>query len=165
MGNENRFYRQKPFVRGLIKGGIIAAILLLGQLLFSGCGNEDYEHFPREIQTFLNTYFPGQGVAGFQESAGTYTVNLDNSASLVFNPALVWTAVYGNGNTIPTQFLYDQLPGPLYDYIETTDNLNEVFSIVRDAGIYTVTFHGYIIAYNVATEEITPVVTDPSAHS
>lgn len=157
MNTNDRSSGIKPFIRGMIKGGIIAAILLIAGMLFSGCGNDDYKHLPREIQTFLNTYYPGQGVSNFQESAGMITVNLDNSASLVFNPAMVWVSVDGNGNTLPGQFLYDQFPHTLYNYIETTDNLQEIFSVIRDSGIYTVTFHNYVIAYNSVTEEITPV--------
>ncbi len=157
MDIHERYSKQKPFVRGMIKGAIVAVVLMIAGLLFSGCGNDDYDHLPREIQTFLNTYYPGQGVSTFQESAGTITVNLDNSATLIFNPSLIWISVNGNGNVLPRQFLFDQFPSPLYDYIETTDNLDEVFSAVRNAGIYTITFHNYIIDYNSVSEEITPV--------
>jgi hypothetical protein len=52
----------------------------------------------------------------------------------------------------------------LYDYIETTENLGEVYSVTRDTGIYMVIFHGYIISYNVSTGDIQPVVTGSGAN-
>lgn len=130
----------------------------------SSCSDNDFNDLPREIQQFISQYFPGQGVSGFSESAGTYTVNLDNSASLVFNPSLVWTTVEGNGSPIPQQFLFDQFPSALYDYIVTTDNLGEVYAVTRNAGVYTVTFHDYIISYNTTTGDIQPVITGPGAN-
>lgn len=130
-------------------------------LTFYSCGNDNYKELPPEIQQFITTYFPGEGISGYNESAGTYTVNLDNSASIVFNPSLQWVTLDGNGNSLPRQFLFDQFPSTLYGYIETTDNLGEVYSVTRNAGIYTVTFHGYIITYNTVSGEIRPVVISP----
>ncbi len=145
------------FNRLLSRVKSMTTILIL-MLAASSCGNNDYNDLPREIQQFINQYFPGQGVSSFDESAGTYTVNLDNSASLVFNPSMIWTAVDGNGSPVPQQFLFDQFPSVLYDYIVTTGNLGEVYAVTRNAGIYTVTLHNYIIDYNVATEEIRQIV-------
>lgn len=144
------------FVRGMLFPLVMAVAL---SVVTSACGDDNYKELPREIQQFVTEYFPGLGIAGYNESAGVYTVNLDNSASIVFTPALQWSTVEGNGNTLPQQFLYDQMPKPLYDYMVTTGTLDEVFSVTRNAGVYTVTFHNYIISYNVATEEISPVVT------
>lgn len=148
----------KGMARGAVKGGIIAIIALLGMLLFSGCGNDDYNELPRQIQTFLNTYYPGEGVANFNESDGTYTVNLDRSATIIFNPDLIWISIDGNGETIPTQFLYDKLPSPLYAYIVSSDNLNEVYSVSWNAGIYQVKFLNNAITYDTVTEEISPLI-------
>lgn len=145
------------------KRSLLLAVLLTVCIGLCGgltsCGDDDFKSLPREIQQFISQYFPGQGVANYNESAGTYTVNLENSATLVFNPSLKWTTVDGNGNTIPQQLIFDQFPSQLYDYIETTDNLGEVYAVSRNAGIYMVTFHGYIISYDVASGKITPVVT------
>lgn len=133
---------------------ILSIIIALGT---AGCGNDDYDHLPREIQQFVNLYFPGQEVGGFNESGGSYTVNLTNSATMVFNPSLAWITIDGNGNSLPDIFLYDQFPKPLYDYTVTTDNLHNVYAVTRYGGVYTVTYHDYIIAYDVATEKISPV--------
>lgn len=132
-------------------------------IVLDGCSTDDYKHLPEEIQQFIDQYFPGQGVANYSQSAGTYTVNLENSASIVFNQSLDWTTVDGNGSPLPEEFVYDNFPQTLYEYIETTGNLKEVYSVSRNAGIYTVTFHDYIIAYNVATETITPVTDGQSS--
>lgn len=139
-------------------------MLLIIVLTANSCGNKDYDNLPREIQQFISQYFPGQGVTAFNDSGGSYTVTLDNSASLVFNPSFVWTTVDGNGSPIPQQFMFDHFPSDLYDYIITTDNLGEVFAVTRDSGIYTVTFHNYIVEYNVATGKITQVVTGPDGN-
>ncbi len=143
---------------------ITAVALIIGAgALTTSCGDNDFNDLPREIQQFISQYFPGQGVADFSESGGTYTVNLDNSASLVFNSSLIWTTIDGNGSPIPRQLVFDQFPSKLYDYIETTENLGEVYSVTRDTGIYMVIFHGYIISYNVSTGDIQPVVTGSGA--
>lgn len=159
------------FFTHLHKGKLqaIARIVLIITALATGltnisCGDNDYNDLPREIQSFISQYFAGQGVSSFSESGGTYTVNLDNSATLVFTPSLIWQSVDGNGNTIPRQFLFDQLPSTLYDYIETTDNLDEVFAVSRDAGVYLVTFHNYRVSYSTKTEEIKPIVSGPDSN-
>lgn len=134
-------------------------IMTLSGLSLSSCGHDETSQLPREIQQFISKYFAGQGVSSYDESAGSYTVNLGNSATLVFNSSLVWIAVDGNGGTLPQQFLYDEFPAILYDYIITTDNLANVYSVTRDNKVYTVTFHNNIISYSIANGEIKPVVT------
>lgn len=135
-------------------------IVLLAGLSVTSCGSDEADKLPDEIQSFISVYFPGQEVENYTESGGVYTVNLRNSATLTFNATPVWIGVDGNGNVLPTQFLFDELPSGLYDYIETTDNLNEVFYVKRASGIYTVSFHNYVIAYNSANGDITPVVSE-----
>lgn len=145
--------------RGAVKGGIIAIIALLGLLIFSSCSdNDDFNNLPRDIQSFLSEYYPGQSVASYNESGSTYTVNLDHSATIIFNAEHVWISVNGNGETIPTQFLYDKLPSTLYSYIVDADNLNSVYSVSWNAGIYQVHFLDSAISYDTVTEKITPLI-------
>ena len=153
----------KGELRAIARAVLIIMAVSAGLTTVS-CGDNDYNDLPREIQSFISQYFAGQGVSSFSESGGTYTVNLDNSATLVFTPSLIWQSVDGNGNTIPRQFIFDQLPSTLYDYMETTGNLDEVFAVSRDAGVYLVTFHNYMVSYSTKTGEITPVVTGPRAN-
>lgn len=154
----------KKRLLAFVKTLLLLVTAISANLAAVSCGDDDYNDLPREIQSFISQYFAGQGVANFSESGGTYTVNLDNSATLVFTPSLIWQSVDGNGNTVPGQFLFDQLPSPLYDYIETTDNLGEVYAVSRDAGVYMVTFHNYVVSYSTRTGDITPVVTGPEGN-
>lgn len=135
---------------------LFVSLLIIMSAVFSGCTKDEFDHLPEQIQTFLNTYYPSQGVTSFIESGGVWTIHLDNSATLTFNASSVWTMVDGEGSTLPTQFLFDQLPDPLYQYIVTTDNLDQVYSVSRKDGTYTVTFHDYIVTYDTATETVSP---------
>lgn len=148
----------------IIRMLLLMTVTLTTTASLSSCSDNDINDLPREIQQFINQYYPGQGVADFHQSAGSYTVNLDNSATLVFTPSLIWQTIDGNGGTVPQQFLFDQFPQKLYEYVETTENLANVYAVSRNAGIYTVTFHDYIISYDTVTGEISPVVTGPDVN-
>jgi hypothetical protein len=139
---------------------LVMAIVAATIFSVTACNDDnDYDSLPLEIQQFLTLYFPGDKIGEVIPYEGGYIVNLQNSATLTFNASNAWVKVDGNGNTLPSIFLFDQLPSQLYENIIITDNIAEVYSVSRKDGVYTVAFLNYTIAYDSATDEFTPVVT------
>ena len=101
-------------------------------------------------------YYPGVSIQNFTLKEGEYTVNIEHSATIIFNNEYVWTSLDGNGITLPQEFLFDHFPKALYDYIVDTENLNEVYSVTRTPNIYTVTLHNYVVEYNISTGTVNP---------
>lgn len=137
----------------------LSAILTLTALttLLTGCtDNEPSESvaLTPEINHFISLYYPDTSISSSYLSNGVYTVNLHDSASLQFNSANEWTKVDGRGATLPEIFLYDCLPSKLYQYLESTSNLNEVFSASRSATSYTLSLLDSTVSYNISTTDI-----------
>lgn len=140
----------------LRKSKIILFVMAL--LTLTACSDDDFNDLPREIQTFINTYYPGESVSDFYESSTGISVYLKNSATLRFDADNRWTGIDGNGNVLPQMFMYDHFPQALYDYLVTTSTLNQVYSVTRNSGDYTVTLHNQIITYSAASGEVKPYV-------
>lgn len=80
---------------------------------------------------------------------------------MTFDKNYEWTDVNGNGVVLPQQFLYDKLPGKLYEYIESLEAQNSVYRVVRTSTLITVTLLDSQLTYNQDTGDITyPSVTD-----
>lgn len=122
----------------------------------TSCSNDTAETsaLPGEIATFVSRYFPEIGVQAYSFNNGVYSVQLHNSALLQFNASMKWTDVDGRGNVLPEIFLFDEMPSPLYEYLETTDNLNGVYNVSRNNLIYTLTLTDSYLTYDIATGEV-----------
>lgn len=126
----------------------------------TSCSDDNmWGELPDEIQKFLATYFPEQGVTDFTESNGTYRVKLKNSAAMVFNKSYLWTSVNGYGTPLPEIFLFDEFPPALYEYLTVTDNLKAVYSVTRDSSSYVVDLLNSTISYDRSSGDISPVVS------
>lgn len=117
--------------------------------------NNDFDQMPSQIQSFVSEYYPGISVADYSFDDGTYHVTLSNSAYLRFNSSISWITVDGRGATLPRQLLYDQLPTILYQYLETTSNVGDVYSATRTTAIYTLSLLDSTVVYDIATQKIT----------
>lgn len=137
---------------------LLAAIFAIsGSCVLTSCDDDDdYDKLPRQIQDFISMYYPGVSIQNFTLKEGEYTVNIEHSATIIFNNEYVWTSLDGNGITLPQEFLFDHFPKALYDYIVDTENLNEVYSVTRTPNIYTVTLHNYVVEYNISTGTVNP---------
>ncbi|MDE6495338.1 MAG: hypothetical protein K2L30_03775, partial [Duncaniella sp.] len=72
--------------------------ILMGLILMGACSNSLWDELPSPIARFIAEYFPGSGIKSYDiGNDSTYHVRIDNSVSLVFNQALDWTVVDGNG--------------------------------------------------------------------
>jgi hypothetical protein len=124
-----------------------------------GCGeNAAYEELPQPIKTFIAMYYSEVGVEQYQFTDSTYTVTLQNSAMLTFDAELKWCAIDGRGSILPDIFLFDEMPSHLYQYLQSTANLDEVYAAERTATTITLRLLDSVIAYELATERITYLV-------
>ena len=127
-------------------------MLLVGATLWACSDNEAYDELPAPIVTFITKYWPNPVIDSYvQPSADEYEVVIKNGPSLTFDGNYSWTEVDGNGLPLPQIFLYDQLPGTLYDYLEAGSYLGSVFKVERDSQTYSVELLNFDIKYDVAT--------------
>ena len=124
--------------------------------VFTGCSNNDlYEDMPRQIQTFINQYFPNSQLESFVSSDKSYRAIIKDGPGMTFNADCNWTSVNGYGEVLPQVLLYDQLPPDLYQYLQETENTHNVFSISRNSDFYSVVLLDYTLRYDIATGKIT----------
>lgn len=111
---------------------------------------------PQAISDFIDLYFPLQDVDHTTHTdQGRWVVQIHNGATLTFNAEGEWLIVNGNGSTLPQQMIYDQLPDPLYDYIESMEQQAAVYYVERNNLIYSVTLFDARLRYVIATHQIT----------
>lgn len=137
-------------------------IMCLALLAGLGSCDDSYDFNAPEgkIQTFLNQYYPG--VATESKSTlpdGDIQVVLKGSATILFDSTGSWLSVDGNGVTLPSVMLYDQLPPKLYNYIEEMEDTEGVYRMSRNSTDYTVEFLDSIIQYVISTGDITYVTS------
>lgn len=133
--------------------------LLLGvmALALGGCTSHEevYNDMPQDIKNFIAQYYPNSAVKSFTETDERYRVVIDDGPTIVFNKACSWEMLNGNGSVVEQNFLFNELPPEMYEYLQSTDNLNEVFSVSRDKSDYTVVLLNSTLTYNISTGKIT----------
>lgn len=140
----------KANIRLLLPIAIIAA-------LFSACDEPDvWNKVPAAVSQFVQKYWPGQDLSyATTEKDGGTQVTIQNGPTIEFDTNGSWTSIKGNGSTIPSMLLYDQLPDPLYRYIEQSEATNGVYNLSRTSTIYEVTLLNTVITYTISTSQIT----------
>ena len=135
----------------------ICSLLLLSIVVMMGaCHDDAWESVPTPIMDFLTKYFPLNEVQSYtDDNKGTLTVQIKNGAKIVFDDNYGWMHIESNGIPLPSQVLYDELPAPLYNYIQEMEQTQSVFGLKREASTITVYFHDTAVNYNIATERIT----------
>lgn len=129
--------------------------LIFITLFMCGCSDNGlYDELPPQIRNFLAKYYPNTAVDSYTHNSNVYHVKLKNSAGLTFDNDYKWEAVNGYGVALPQVFLYDQLPPELFDYLQETENLNNVMSAEKSAWVYTVALVSDTVTYNVNTGRI-----------
>ncbi|MDE6384401.1 MAG: PepSY-like domain-containing protein [Paramuribaculum sp.] len=134
-------------------------VLMITIVMMGACGNNAWDELPSPIAKFVSEYFPYGEVASYVVTDKGSTVKIRNGAELTFDTDYNWTKVNGRGATLPQQFIYDQLPSELYDYLE---------AIETDEGIYCVTRDGQIIVVELLDSKVeydgtTGTISYPSA--
>lgn len=136
---------------------LFSLILGIMVLAFGACSSNDevYNDMPQDITEFVAQYYPNTKVASFTETDATYRVVLDDGPTIVFDKTCQWEKLDGNGSVVVQNFLFDELPPELYEYLQNTDGLNQVFSVTRDSKDYTVVLLNQTLTYNISTGKIT----------
>lgn len=143
-----------------MKHKYLTFIVTLTALLFccSSCSYDNDKYFsrlPRKIADFITDYYPNPTVDTYTDSTDGYYVGLKSGPGFYFNTNCDWTAVDGFGLTLPAMFVFDQFPEPLYDYLEATENTENVFAAKRTSLSYTVRLLDSTITYDIASTAIT----------
>lgn len=134
---------------------LMMAVTPLLALMSSCKDNEPWDQLPDPITQFINQYFPNSGIEGFSDSPTTYHIRISDGPGLTFDKDCQWEAINGYGMPLPQVLLFDQLPPALYKYLEETEDLNQVFSIERNARTYTVVLLDSTLYYDIHTQQIT----------
>lgn len=141
-----------------MKRSSFTGILLLAVIIFMGaCGEGSaYDELPKPIADFVSQYFPFGEVDEYTvDNAGNSVVKIRNGATLSFDADCDWTDINGNGSVLPANFLYNQLPPVLYDYIESLEFTNNVYRTIRTLTGVRVEFRDTYVEYDDATQAIT----------
>lgn len=144
--------RHTPHIRYY---AMILLCTLLLPLMTQCDEKDDFEELPVQIQKFVAKYYPETAVSNYDFSNGIYHVTLNNSATMEFNSSIAWTSIDGRGATLPEMLLYDQLPSPLYSFLESTGNTASVYRMSRNASIITLGLLDSTAVYDIATGKIT----------
>ncbi len=147
------------FSRPLLKSAAhigAATVVAVVLALMPSCDHSDlWDELPSEITEFINQYFPDSELQAVSHTASGYHVRIDDGPGMTFGTDLQWLAVDGYGMPLPQVLLFDKLPPVVYDYIQGTAQLDEVFSISRDHGKYTIALLDTDLYYDTATGQLT----------
>lgn len=132
-------------------------VLIIIAIMLVGCQSSDnYKELPGPIANFVSHYWPNPDVLSYsQPTTGTYQIVVKNGPTITFNSDYLWTEINGNGLPLPQVLQFDQLPDPLYRYLESGEYTGEVFRMERTARLYTVELLTDKVTYNTEDGNIT----------
>lgn len=134
---------------------IILSLALVCGLCACSDNTNTYDEMPETIQQFISHYWPNPEIESYTHpSANLYAVDIKNGPSIEFDASYSWTDVDGDGLPLPGEFLYDQLPSPLYQYLEGGGYLNQVFEAERNSKTYELDLLNFDLTYDIATGTI-----------
>lgn len=125
-------------------------------MLAPACSDNDlYNEMPEEILQFVAQYYPNTQLEEFTHSGDIYHLRLRHGPGMTFGKDYEWIAVNGYGQVLPQVFLFDCLPPALYEYLQSTESTDQVYSVDRDTDRYTVMTLNDTIVYERKTGRIT----------
>lgn len=132
-------------------------IVLTVLLVFMGaCNDSEWDSVPGPIRDFISEYFPQGEVTSVIDTAdGGYTVQIHNGATLSFDKEYAWTDINGNGIPLPAQFLFDELPEALYNYLVEMEQTTSVYHATRNYLVIDLMLLNSTVSYEIATGKIT----------
>lgn len=132
------------------------AILSIISLTLGACSNNEdvYNRMPSEIEKFVAQYYPNTQVESFTETDVSYRLILKDGPTITFGKTCLWEDVNGNGSVIVQNFLFNELPPEVYEYLQGTDELNEVFTVSRNSKTYTIGLLDQTLTYDISTGQI-----------
>lgn len=134
--------------------------LLITILMMGACGNNAWDDLPSPIVKLVSEYFPFGEVSSYVENDNGSVVKIRNGAELTFDKEYMWIKVDGRGSTLPSQFIYDQLPKELYDYLEAIENVDSIYCVSRTGDEIKVELLDSNVEYDGATGTITYPTTE-----
>lgn len=138
----------------LISVGIGIGFLVI-YLFVGGCSHiSNMDDVPDPISEFVTEYYPGMAYESFDNSEEGYRVKLLNGPAISFDNNFRWTNINGYGMRMPNLFLFNCMPPALYQYLEETANLGDVFGAERTAKYYRVTLLDSTVTYNISDASI-----------
>lgn len=139
----------------------ILSLLLVCTALWACSSNEEYDNVPEPIITFITQYWPNPVIESYSHpSDGDYKMEIKDGPGLEFDADYRWTMIDGNGLELPQVFLFNELPGKLYEYLEGGEFLDQVFSIQRDSKTYELSLLNSDISYDIATATVRQTYND-----
>lgn len=131
-------------------------LLFIGTILLWACSsNEEYDNVPEPILTFITQYWPNPVIEVYSHpNDNRYEVGIKNGPTLDFNGNYEWIQIDGDGMELPQILLYDELPSPLYEYLESGEYLNEVMEMERSSTRYYLDLLNSYITYDISTSQI-----------
>lgn len=125
-------------------------------IIVTSCHNDsEYDLLPPGAANFISQYWPDPYIESVTRPSKSRTqVVVKNGPTITFGSSDEWIEIDGNGMPLPEVLLFDQLPTPLYNYIESGEYLDQVFEIERDARLYEVEILNGDITYDIATARI-----------
>lgn len=128
------------------------ALIFVTAILTACTDNEAYDDVPQPIISFITQYWPNPIIESYaQPTANKYEVDIKNGPSLEFDGNYSWTDVDGEGLPLPKEFLFDQLPDKLYEYLEGGEYLNQVFEVERNVRTYKLDLLNIDLSYDIST--------------
>lgn len=136
---------------------IAGAIVLILLTLLPACHKTEGDvDLPSDARNFIYKYFPLAYISSEEElPSGDFKVKVTNGPTLIFDSEGGWTQLLGNGETLPQMIAFDYFPSPLYDYVESLEQLNAIYSVSRDEQQYDVLLFQTRVLYDISTGRIT----------
>lgn len=153
--NERLFYSQPRWRRGKAVALVIVALMAL-ILGLTGCKSDDkIDELPTAASSFINQYWPLRNVSKcVHTSDDTWVATIEAGPVITFDSAGSWTDIDGQGGKLPQVLIYDQLPDKLYEYLEATEQTDQVYAASRTPRVYTLQLFDTTLYYTIATATI-----------
>lgn len=133
----------------------VAAAILITFTLTSCNDSEVINNLPSHVTQFVDQYWPGSSISAYSKVKDEgCTVTIKDGPTVKFDEQQAWIDIKGNGVPLPSTLLFDQLPEPLYDFLEEMQSTGEVYGVTRDASTYTLTLLDSKISYDIATGKV-----------
>lgn len=135
------------------------AVALMALTALASCHETEGDaDLPKEATDFISKYFPLSYVSSKEElPSGSFEVKMTRGATLIFDSEGSWTDLQGNGDVLPPMIAFDYFPSPLYDYIESKEQVDAIYSVSRTELIYDVLLFDTRLTYDIQTAKVTEV--------
>ena len=140
---------------------MICCLLALVAMVSCQTSDDSADNMSPQVAQFVARYFPGYAVEQCTVNAGVTHVKLKNGPGIVFDASDNLESVNGYGMPLPQVLLFDTLPPSLFDYLQSGENLDNVFSVKFTPRQVTVELLETTVVYDIASGRIRDIDTPP----